>query len=92
VPSRCRLAIKAFPNAPRDSLAGWLGEALKVKIRAPALEGRANDALCAFLAQEFGLPRPAVALIRGGKSRQKLIQIDGLALDEIRARVAAIAM
>ena len=46
----CTLELKAIPNAPRDEVAGWLGDALKVRVRAPALESRANEALCAFLA------------------------------------------
>ena len=83
----CTLAIKAVPNAPRSAVVGWLGDALKIKIHAPALDGRANDALCAFLAAALGLPRRAVALAHGDKSRQKLIRITGLALAEVRAKL-----
>jgi len=83
----CKLAIKAIPNAPRNAVAGWLGDALKVKVHAPALEGRANDELCEFIAQELGLPRRAVTVALGDKSRQKLLAIDGLTLDEVRARL-----
>ena len=46
----CTLAIKAIPNAPRSEVIGWLGEALKVKVHAPPVEGRANEVLCEFLA------------------------------------------
>jgi len=84
----CKLAIKAIPNAPRNAVAGWLGDALKVRVHAPALEGRANDELCAFLADTLGLPRRAVTLAQGDKSRQKLLQITGLTLAEVRARLA----
>lgn len=83
----CTLAIKAIPNAPRHQVVGWLGAALKVKIHAPPLEGRANDALCEFLAEELGLPRRAVTVLRGDTSRQKIVRIDGLTLDEARARL-----
>lgn len=83
----CKLAIKAVPNAPRNAVAGWLGDALKVKVHAPALEGRANDELCEFIAQALGLPRRAVTVALGDKSRQKLLAIDGLTLDEVRARL-----
>ncbi|MFO1452429.1 MAG: DUF167 domain-containing protein [Opitutaceae bacterium] len=86
IPS-CRLAIKAIPNAGRDEIVGWLGEALKVKIRAPALDGRANDALCAFLAEALGLPRRAVTVATGEKSRQKWVEIAGLSLEQTRARL-----
>jgi len=65
----CTLAIKAVPNAPRNAVVGWLGDALKVKVHAPALEGRANDELCEFLAGALALPRRAVTLQQGDKSR-----------------------
>jgi uncharacterized protein (TIGR00251 family) len=83
----CTLAIKAIPNAPRHQVVGWLGAALKVKVHAPPLEGRANDALCEFLAEELGLPRRAVTVLRGDTSRQKIVRINGLTLDEARARL-----
>ena len=86
VPS-CLLALKAIPNAPRNEVVGWLGDALKVKVHAPALEGRANDELCEFLADRLQLPRRAVTLARGDKSRQKVIRISGLDLPAVRTRL-----
>ena len=83
----CRLAVKAIPRASRDEVAGWMGGELKVRIRAPALEGRANGALCDFLARTLGLGRGAVTVAVGEKSRRKLVRIDGLALDEVRQRL-----
>ena len=83
----CTLALKVIPNAPRDEVAGWLGEALKVKIRAPALDGRANAALVAFLADRLGLSPRATTLVHGAKSRQKFVRIDGLTLPEVRRRL-----
>jgi uncharacterized protein (TIGR00251 family) len=85
----CKLAIKAIPNAPRNAVVGWLGDALKVKVHAPALEGRANDELCEFIADTLGLPRRAVTVALGDKSRQKLLQIDGLTLADVRQRLAS---
>lgn len=84
----CKLAIKAIPNAPRNAVAGWLGDALKVRVHALALEGRANDELCEFLADTLGLPRRAVTVVHGDKSRQKVLAITGLTLAEVRARLA----
>ena len=74
-------------EVPAKRIVGWLGEALKVKIQAPPVEGRANDALCDFLATELGLPRRAVAVQRGDTSRHKLVRISGLTLAEAKARV-----
>lgn len=85
----CKLAIKAIPNAPRNAVAGWLGDALKVKVHAPALEGRANEELCEFIAATLGLPKRTVTVAMGDKSRQKVLQIDGLSLAEVRARLQA---
>lgn len=88
VPAGCKLAIKVIPNAPRNEVAGWLGDALKVKVHAPALEGRANDELCEFLAETLGLPKRAITLVQGEKSRQKVIAIAGLGFDNVKRRLA----
>jgi uncharacterized protein (TIGR00251 family) len=85
--THCMLAIKASPNARRTMVTGWLGDALKVKVHAPAIEGRANEELCAFLAAELGLPRRAITLARGSTSRQKLVRIEGLTLPAAKARL-----
>ena len=86
-PASCTLELKIIPNAPRNQIAGWIGDALKVKIHAPALEGRANDALLDFLATELGLPRRAVTLFRGDKSRHKVVRLEGLTAAEAKARL-----
>jgi uncharacterized protein len=83
----CTLELKTIPNAPRNEVAGWLGDALKVKVHAPALEGRANEALLEFLAEKLALPRRAVTLIRGDKSRHKVIRVDGLSFVEVKQRL-----
>jgi hypothetical protein len=83
----CTLALKAIPNAPRTEIAGWLGDALKIKVHAPALEGRANDELCAFLAAKLRLPKRAVTLLQGEKSRQKVVHIAGITRGEVIARL-----
>lgn len=83
----CTLAIKAVPNAPRTEVAGWLGDALKVKVHAPPVEGRANEALCAFLADRLELPRRAVQVTRGDTARHKLVRIEGLDLAAVRTRL-----
>jgi hypothetical protein len=83
----CRLEIKAVPNAPRSEVIGWLGEALKVKVHAPALEGKANQELCEFLAKTLGLPKRSVRLAQGDTSRKKLVEIDGLTREEVLRRL-----
>ena len=83
----CTLALKVIPNAPRNEIAGRLGDAIKVKIHAPPLEGRANDALCEFLAERLNVPRRAVTVVRGDTSRQKVVRVDGLSLAEATTRL-----
>ena len=83
----CTLTLKVIPNAPRNEIAGRLGDAIKVKIHAPPLEGRANDALCEFLAECLNVPRRAVTVVRGDTSRQKVIRVDGLSLAEVTTRL-----
>jgi Uncharacterized conserved protein len=86
-PPSCTLPIKAIPNAPRTQIVGWLGDALKIKVHAPPVEGRANDALCEFLADHLDLPRRAVTVLRGDTSRQKLVRIEGLSLSDLKSRL-----
>lgn len=89
MPPHCTLAVKAIPNAPRSEVVGWLGEALKVKVHAPPVDGKATAALCEFLADTLGLPRRDVTVLRGDTARQKLLRIDGLSAADVRARLAA---
>ena len=83
----CILPIKAVPNAPRSEIIGWLGEALKIKLHAPPVEGKANAELCTFLAKQLGLPKRAVTIATGDTSRLKRVRIEGLSLDEIREQM-----
>lgn len=89
MPAACTLELKIIPNAPRNEVTGWMGAALKVKIHAPALDGRANDALAVFLAERLGLSRRSVLLVRGDRSRHKTVRIDGLTADQVKRRLGA---
>ena len=83
------LRVHVVPNAKIDDLVGEHGGTVKIKLRAPALEGKANAALIRFLAAQLELPRHAIVLERGHRSREKLIRIDGLTLEEVRTRMCA---
>ena len=71
------LTIQATPNAPRSEIVGWLGDRLKVKVKAPAVEGKANAELLRFLAERFGVRPQAVTLVRGDTARLKIVRIEG---------------
>jgi uncharacterized protein YggU (UPF0235/DUF167 family) len=88
VPPSCLLPVKVVPNAPRTAVAGWLGDALKVRVQAPPVAGRANAALCAGLAERLGLPGAAVSVARGTTASRKLVRIEGLDLAAVRQRLA----
>lgn len=63
------------PGARREGFAGLHGDRLKIRISAPPVEGRANERLIAWLAEQFGVPQRAVTLERGDTSRQKSVRI-----------------
>lgn len=69
------LVLHAQPGARESAFAGLHGEALKVRLAAPAQEGKANRELCRFLAEAFGVPRTAVELLAGDSSRHKRVKI-----------------
>jgi uncharacterized protein len=71
------LAVRVQPGAKRSEVAGPHGDRLKIRIAAPALDGRANDALVAFLAGELGVARGRIAVARGERSRDKLVAVTG---------------
>ena len=82
------LSIHAQPGAKRSEVAGRHGDALKIRLAAPATEGRANAVLRAFVAERLGLPRAAVELRSGHTSRQKMLLVSGASADEVRRLLA----
>ena len=84
---RLLLRIKAVPGASRDTIAGLLGDQLKIRIIAPPEGGKANQAIIGLLCEQLGIPRGQLTLISGHTARDKLIQIDGLDSSQARARL-----
>ncbi len=86
----CLMATVRFhivPNARANKVVGGHGDAIKIKVRAPAVEGKANAALRGFLAEELRIPERNIVLERGQKSRDKLISIEELSEEEVRRRL-----
>lgn len=71
------LTLHIQPGAKRTNIAGLHGEALKIRLAAPPIEGRANEALLKFIAEFFGVPLRQVELKQGGQSRHKVVAITG---------------
>ncbi len=71
------LVLHVQPGAKRTEVAGLHGEALKIRLAAPPIDGKANDALLGFIADKFGVPQRGVELLRGGQSRHKMVKVTG---------------
>jgi uncharacterized protein len=71
------LSIKVTPKASRTCLAGREGETLKIRLAAPPVDGKANDALVEFLSKQLKVPKRNIIIRTGHNSRRKLVQVDG---------------
>ena len=90
-PNAARLDVRVTPGARQSAWAGRLPDGRRrVRIAAPPVDGRANEALVAFVAASLDLPPRAVRLVHGAGGRDKRLEID-LAVDELERRLAAIA-
>ena len=78
------LAIHAQPGARKSGIAGLHGDALKVKLAAPPVEGRANDELLRYLSDALGVPKSAVRIERGETSRKKWVRVTRPDIDPAR--------
>jgi uncharacterized protein (TIGR00251 family) len=81
------LTVRVQPRASRDEIAGVLGGALKVRLRAPALEDRANEALCEYLAELLKTSKAAVRILSGHHSRSKRMEVRGVTEQQVLALV-----
>ncbi len=77
------LTLHVQPGAKRTEVVGLHGEALKIKLAAPPVEGKANEALFRFLADRFGVPLRNIELRQGEQSRHKVIAIIGSKIDPL---------
>jgi uncharacterized protein (TIGR00251 family) len=80
LPAGVRLAVQITPNAKKTEVVGVLDEALKLKLQAQPIEGKANEALVKFLAKALGVPRSAVAITHGLTSKRKLVEVASASL------------
>ena len=83
-----RLTVKVHPRARRSALAGRLGEAWKLDLSAPPVDGKANDECIRFFAEFCGVPRARVRIVTGATSRMKVIEIEGVAQTELDAKLS----
>ena len=86
-PAGISFAIKVHPRAKKNAIAGELGDALKVALTAPPVEGKANEACIEFFAKLLEVPRSSVTIAAGQASRNKVIRVVGLSAVEIEKRL-----
>ena len=81
------VTVHVLPRSSREEVAGLFGDAVRVRLTAPPLDDRANEALVRFLAAALGVSRPRVELVSGRRGRRKLIRVAGMSRDDIFRRL-----
>ena len=79
-----QFAVRVQPRASRTALAGTMGEAVKLAITAPPVEGKANQAVVEFFAKLFGVAKSSVEIVSGETGRNKLVRVRGITLEAAR--------
>ena len=85
-----RLTVKVHPRARRSAIAGRLGDAWKVALAAPPVDGKANEECVRFFAELAGVPRSRVRIVMGLTSRLKVVEIEGVTQEDLERRLATI--
>ena len=80
-------AVKVIPRASKNQIAGIEGDAVKIRLNAPPVEGKANEALVAFLAENLGVPRAYIEIILGETSRRKVVRVRGITAKQIEEKI-----
>lgn len=82
-------AVKVQPRARKNAITGTVGDALKLALTAPPVEGKANQAVIEFFANLFAIPRSSVSIASGETSRNKIVRIAGITAERVRERLSA---
>ncbi len=84
------LSVYVQPRASANHLVGLQGDALKIRLTSPPVEGAANKALIEFMAQYLGLAKSRIQVLKGGHSRQKLLRIEGISVEQFMEKITII--
>ena len=79
--------VKVHPRAKKNAITGTVGDAIKLALTAPPIEGRANEACIEFFAKFLNVPRSSITIAAGQTSRRKVIRVAGLSAQELRKRL-----
>jgi uncharacterized protein len=82
-----RLQVRVIPNARKDAVVVCTSDEIRIKLRAPATEGKANAALLNFLSEMTGVARSKITIRFGGKARVKVVELEGLSDQEVLSRI-----
>jgi uncharacterized protein len=82
-----RIAVKVHPRARRSALAGRFGDAWKLDLAAPPVDGKANEECIRFFAELAGVPRARVRIVTGLTSRTKVVEIEGIEQEDLERRL-----
>jgi uncharacterized protein (TIGR00251 family) len=77
------LSVRVAPRSPRDAVAGFHEGVVRIRLCAPPVEGRANEALIRFLARALGIPQRRVSIVSGESGRNKIVRVAGITLPEV---------
>ena len=86
-----RVTVKVHPRAKRSALTGRFGEAYKLDLAAPPVDGKANEACVRYFAELTEAPRSRVRIVTGLTGRLKVVEVEGMAQDELERRLAQAA-
>lgn len=84
-----RVSVRVQPRASSNGLAGLHGDAIKVRLTAPPVDGAANEALTELLAATFDIPKRAITIVSGASSRSKIVELAGITEERVRRLVDA---
>lgn len=79
--------LRVIPTARRTEVVGLHGEAVKIRVASPPLDGRANEEIISFLAKTLCRPEKEVILVSGAKSRDKVVRVEGLSAADLRSKL-----
>jgi uncharacterized protein (TIGR00251 family) len=88
-PAGATFNVKVHPRAKRNAITGEVGDALKLSLTAPPVEGKANAACIEFFAELLNLPRSSITIAAGQAGRSKVVRVSGLSAAEVEARLRA---
>ncbi len=81
------VAVHVLPRASREGVAGFSGDAVRIRLTAPPLEDRANEALVRFLSESLAVPRSRVTIVSGRRGRKKVVRVAGVSREDLFLRL-----